>query len=85
MQLLKYSLFQNFFVFIFTLLLNASTYALSPELLQQLKKENVVDTTQTLSANQIAELKSQNEYLYQEKKIDLKILMVPSTEGASIE
>ena len=52
----------NKFIYVFILLcITTLSHALSPELLQQLKKENVVDTTQTLSDNQIAELKSQNE------------------------
>ncbi|AYO55457.1 TPM domain-containing protein [Acinetobacter wuhouensis] len=85
MLLFNKKIYLTFILFTLTLFISVISHALSPELLQQLKKENVVDTTQTLSDNQIAEIKSQNEYLYQEKKIDLKILMVPSTEGASIE
>ncbi|AXQ23358.1 hypothetical protein BEN71_15325 [Acinetobacter wuhouensis] len=79
------TLYQQFILFTCTLLLSVISHALSPELLKQLKKENIVDTTLTLSDNQIAKLKSQNKQLYQEKKIDLKILMIPSTNGLSIE
>ncbi|AXQ23357.1 hypothetical protein BEN71_15320 [Acinetobacter wuhouensis] len=76
MQLLKYSLFQNFFVFIFTLLFNVSTYALSPELLQQLQQENIVDTTSGLAPQEIQLLKSQNEKLENERHVSVKILIL---------
>lgn len=58
------------FIFIsFSIITHAE---IQPELLQQLKNENVVDTTHTLTDNQIGRLKQQNEQLYQQKKIDLK-------------
>lgn len=60
-------------------------YANTPALLEQLKNENVVDTTQTLSADEIEKLKQQNEQLYKEANVDFKILMIPTTDGESIE
>lgn len=61
------------------------SYALSPALLDQLKKDNIVDTTNTLSMNEIDHLKGQNQSLYKEKNIDFKILMIPSLGEISIE
>ena len=69
----------------FLCLVCSNIYAISPDILEQLKKDNVVDTTQTLSANEIEKLKQQNEQLYQEANVDFKILMIPSTQGETIE
>lgn len=74
-----------FLAFIFISLSIITHAEIQPELLQQLKNENVVDTTHTLTDNQIGRLKQQNEQLYQQKKIDLKILMIPSTGDLAIE
>ena len=65
--------YKKLFIIFILLAFSVISHALSPELLKQLKKGNIVDTTLTLSDNQIAKLKSQNKQLYQEKKIDLKI------------
>ena len=55
------------------------------DLLDQLKTENILDTTSTLDRQEIAELQTQNEQLFEQAKIDFKILMIPSTDGESIE
>lgn len=53
--------------------------------LEQLKKENIVDTTHSLTNDEIQHLKKQNEQLYQKSLIDFKILMIPSTNGQAID
>lgn len=53
--------------------------------LEELKNSNVVDQTNSLSRDEIAQLKNQNEQLYQQKHIDFKILMIPSTNGKPID
>ena len=65
-------------------ILSICSHALSPELLQQLKQQHIVDTTSTLDNNQIEALKNQNRQLYQQKNIDLKILMIPTIGDTSI-
>ena len=42
-------------------ILSICSHALSPELLQQLKQQHIVDTTSTLDNNQIEALKNQNK------------------------
>jgi uncharacterized protein len=79
------SLFRSFFLFCFVSFISVLTHAISPELLEQLKKNHVVDTTQTLSLEEIEQLKIQNEQLYKKKNIDFKILMVPSIGETPIE
>ena len=81
---LRFFLF-NCFILI-SCFISSSIYAeFDSALLEKLKKENVVDTTHTLSANEIEKLKQQNEQLYQEANVDFKILMIPSTQGETIE
>lgn len=80
----------RFFLFncliLMSCLISLSIYAeFDSALLEKLKKENIVDTTQTLSANEIEKLKLQNEQLYQDANVDFKILMIPSTQGETIE
>ena len=53
--------------------------------LEELKNSNVVDQTNSLSRDEISQLKKQNEQLYQESHIDFKILMIPSTNGKAID
>ncbi|WP_180165036.1 YgcG family protein [Acinetobacter sp. YH12049] len=53
--------------------------------LEELKNSNVVDQTNSLSRDEIAQLKNQNEQLYQQKHVDFKILMIPSTNGKAID
>ena len=67
------------------LVLSISTFAISPQLLEQLKTEHIVDTTQTLSHKEIQTLKQENEDFFQDNKLDLKILMVPSIGNTPIE
>jgi uncharacterized protein len=81
----NYPLFRSFFLFCFVSFISVLTHAMSPELLDQLKKNHVVDTTQTLSLEEIEQLKLQNEQLYKQKNIDFKILMVPTIGETSIE
>ena len=59
--------------------------SLNASVLEQLKNEDVVDTTHTLTSVEVNQLKQQNEQLYQQRNIDFKILMIPSTQGESIE
>ena len=58
--------------------------SLNASVLEQLKNEDVVDTTHTLTSVEINQLKQQNEQLYQQRNIDFKILMIPTTNGESI-
>ncbi|MGN0935986.1 TPM domain-containing protein [Acinetobacter amyesii] len=53
--------------------------------LEELQNSNVVDQTNSLSRDEIAQLKNQNEQLYQQKHVDFKILMIPSTNGKAID
>lgn len=85
MQLFKSMIIQSFLLFILSLTVSIYSHALSPKLLEQLKKENIVDTTRTLSDTEIKNLKQQNEQMYQQQKIDFKILMIPTIQNTSIE
>ncbi|MFW1947807.1 TPM domain-containing protein [Acinetobacter bereziniae] len=76
---------QRIIVLLLVSILSICSHALSPELLQQLKQQHIVDTTSTLDNNQIEALKNQNRQLYQQKNIDLKILMIPTIGDTSIE
>ncbi|WP_287908318.1 TPM domain-containing protein [Acinetobacter sp.] len=76
---------QRIIVLLLVSILSICSHALSPELLQQLKQEHIVDTTHTLDRNQIEALKNQNRQLYQQKNIDFKILMIPTIGDTSIE
>lgn len=59
MQLFKSMIIQSFLLFILSLTVSIYSHALSPKLLEQLKKENIVDTTRTLSDTEIKNLKQQ--------------------------
>ena len=76
---------QRIIVLFLTSLFSICSFALPPELLQQLKQEHIIDTTQTLSSNQIEALKNQNRQLYQQRNIDMKILMISTLGDTSIE
>ena len=58
---------------------------LNSAVLAKLKTENVVDTTHSLTNDEIQDLKNQNEQLHQKSHIDFKILMIPTTKGEAIE
>ncbi|WP_180120469.1 YgcG family protein [Acinetobacter sp. YH12086] len=53
--------------------------------MEELKNSNVVDQTNSLSRDEIVQLKKQNEQLYQQKHVDFKILIVPTLGQISIE
>lgn len=76
---------QKIIVLLLISFLSICSYALTPQQLQQLKQEHIVDTTSTLSSDQIEALKNQNRQLYQQKNIDLKILMISTIGDRSIE
>ncbi|MBU3848318.1 MAG: TPM domain-containing protein [Candidatus Acinetobacter avistercoris] len=69
----------------FLALICSNLYAITPEILEQLKTHNIVDTTQTLTNDQIQSLQQRNDQLYKETNVDFKILMIPSIHGESIE
>lgn len=74
--------------FFFTLLFyctSSVSFAIAPALLEQLKTQNVVDTTQTLTAAQLQQLKSNNEAIFQQQHIDLKILMIATLQEQPVE
>lgn len=75
-----------FFMILSSLILPSLSYAqISSTVLEQLKNQNIVDTTQTLTLTEIDQLKAQNEQLYKKANIDFKILMVRTTHDESIE
>lgn len=76
---------QKIIVLLLISFLSICSYALTPQQLQQLKQEHIVDTTSTLSSDQIEALKNQNRQLYEQKNIDLKILMISTIGDRSIE
>ncbi|WP_168378540.1 TPM domain-containing protein [Acinetobacter cumulans] len=71
---------------LFSCFISPNIYAeINSAVLEELKNSNVVDQTNSLSRDEIAQLKKQNEQLYQQKHVDFKILMIPSTNGKAID
>ena len=71
---------------LFSCFISPNIYAeINSAVLEELKNSNVVDQTNSLSRDEIVQLKKQNEQLYQQKHIDFKILMIPSTNGKAID
>lgn len=71
---------------LFSCFISPNIYAeINSAVLEELKNSNVVDQTNSLSRDEIAQLKNQNEQLYQQKHVDFKILMIPSTNGKAID
>ncbi len=71
---------------LFSCFISPNIYAeIDSAVLEELKNSNVVDQTNSLSRDEIVQLKKQNEQLYQQKHIDFKILMIPSTNGKPID
>lgn len=71
---------------LFGCFISPNIYAeINSTVLEELKNSNVVDQTNSLSRDEIAQLKKQNEQLYQQKHVDFKILMIPSTNGKAID
>lgn len=65
------------FIFItFMLLLSISCHAFSPELLTQLRSENIVDTTGTLSKQEIQWLQQQNQKIRNDAHVSISILVL---------
>lgn len=85
MKLFSSKIYQSFILFTFTFLLSMVSHALSPELLEKIKNETIVDMTNTLSPDEIRDLKVQNEQLYQKNKVDFKILILNSIGSMPIE
>ncbi|MEB3754343.1 TPM domain-containing protein [Acinetobacter sp. MD2(2019)] len=83
--MIKKSIYQQIILFILCLVVHVTSYAISPELLAQLKFENIVDTTNTLTAAQIKNLKAENSLIYKKRNIDLKILLISSLNKEPIE
>lgn len=85
MHLSNKAIYQQFILLALSLLLSISSHALSPQILEELKKDHILDTTQTLTTAEIEKLKQNNEVIFKQKKIDLKILMISSLSGEPIE
>ncbi len=73
MYLFNKVIYQQFMLLILSLLLSITCHALTPQLLEELKKHNILDTTQTLTTAEIEKLKQNNEVIFKQKNIDLKI------------
>ena len=85
MNFLQHYRLAPIFIFCLSLILSFPCFAVSDTLLEELKKSNVVDQTNSLSHDEIAQLKKQNEQLYQQKHVDFKILIIPTLGQISIE
>lgn len=77
---MNFSIKQIIFKFIFivlTLFLSLSSYAaLTPGLLTQLRTENIIDTTGTLSKQEIQQLQLQNQKIRNEAHVSINILVL---------
>lgn len=73
MYLFNKVIYQQFMLLTLSLLLSISCHALSPKMLEELKKHHILDTTQTLTTAEIEKLKQNNEVIFKQKNIDLKI------------
>ncbi len=73
MYLFNKVIYQQFMLLTLSLLLSITCHALTPQLLEELKKHNILDTTQTLTTAEIEKLKQNNEVIFKQKNIDLKI------------
>lgn len=85
MYLFNKVIYQQFMLLTLSLLLSITCHALTPQLLEELKKHNILDTTQTLTTAEIEKLKQNNEVIFKQKNIDLKILMISTLSGEAIE
>ncbi|KAF1025650.1 MAG: hypothetical protein GAK29_01805 [Acinetobacter bereziniae] len=85
MYLFNKAIYQQFMLLTLSLLLSISSHALSPQILEELKKHHILDTTQTLNTVELEKLKQNNEVIFKQKNIDLKILMISTLDGDSIE
>ena len=65
----------KFIFFALTLLLSLNSKAISPELLTQLRSENIIDTTNTLSKQEIKQLQIQNQLIRQQAHVSIIILI----------
>ncbi|WP_180183221.1 hypothetical protein [Acinetobacter sp. YH01020] len=67
---------------LFSCFISPNIYAeINSAVLEELKNSNVVDQTNSLSRDKIAQLKKQNEQLYQQKHVDLALLHKPICKG----